>query len=81
MRTHLAPILILGGLFAAPAGLGASAPSRLPTAPPSEIATPASFGRLPLHFEANCGQTDPAVRFLARALLEPPTGQDRTGAR
>lgn len=29
--------------------------------------TAEAFGRLPLHFEANLGQTDPQVRFLARA--------------
>lgn len=46
----------------------------LPFARPSETNTDdavrrrvlASYGRLPLHFEPNQGQTDPAVKFLSR---------------
>src|SRR2546426_1609134 len=38
--------------------------------PPSEIRARAvtAYGHLPLHFEANQGQTDPQVRFLARGI-------------
>ncbi len=34
--------------------------------PPSGIRLQSGFGRLPLRFEANKGQTDPQVEFLAR---------------
>lgn len=33
---------------------------------PAELTAADHFGRLPLSFEANLGQTDPQVRFLAR---------------
>src|SRR2546426_1396327 len=38
--------------------------------PPSEIRARAvtAYGHLPLHFEANQGQTDPQVKFLARGI-------------
>ena len=37
-----------------------------PEAPTTTRRPGVRFGRVPLHFEANCGQTDPSVRFLAR---------------
>src|SRR5947207_1748665 len=52
-----------GGL-ASPATIDAPAPLR-PLAP-SNAAIHEAFGRIPLHFEENRGQADPAFRFLAR---------------
>ncbi|MDS4041290.1 MAG: SBBP repeat-containing protein, partial [Candidatus Competibacter sp.] len=37
-----------------------------PAAPERQPRLDAAYGRVPLHFEPNRGQTDPAVRFLAR---------------
>jgi len=32
----------------------------------AEVAMPTSYGKLPLSFEPNTGQTNPAVKFLSR---------------
>jgi hypothetical protein len=51
--------------FAALGAIASSAQTRPETAPrPGSIAS--SYGKLPLAFEANRGQSDPRVRFLAR---------------
>lgn len=51
--------------FAAIGALGSAAQTRLPSAPqPGSVLS--SYGKLPLAFEANHGQTDKRVRFLAR---------------
>jgi hypothetical protein len=55
---------------ARPAGQPGSGASRAPAAaaglgPGQEARVRASYGRLPLSFEANAGQTDPRVQFLA----------------
>jgi hypothetical protein len=55
--------LILGGIISSAAVLGASTGSVSPDVRRQwEIA----YGKLPLHFEANQGQTESAVKFLAR---------------
>jgi beta-propeller repeat-containing protein len=55
--------LILGGIISSAAVLGASRESVSPDVRRQwEIA----YGKLPLHFEANQGQTESAVKFLAR---------------
>src|SRR5712672_4733161 len=38
----------------------------LPAAAATDARVSESYGKLPLHFEANRGQTDKAVRFLSR---------------
>src|SRR5579863_5056524 len=43
---------------------GAASPSKL--GPQAEARLAGEYGRLPLSFEANRGQTDPQVKFLAR---------------
>jgi hypothetical protein len=57
------------------AGVSAQAHIALEPADPARVA--AQYGKLPLNFEANRGQTDPAVRFLSRgpgyALFITPT--------
>lgn len=57
-----------GAVFVAPGGSKVNQP--LASAPESVIASQArlreSYGRLPLSFEANQGQTDRAVKFLSR---------------
>lgn len=67
MKSHLA--LFSVGLLAS--GLDCQLRPGDPATGPGRRAFPAAwvaenFGRLPLHFEANHGQFDPAVRFLAR---------------
>ena len=59
---------LLPGLIAALALPGqASTPSSLsPVAPARQAQLQAAYGRLPLTFEANQGQTDPQVKFLSR---------------
>jgi len=47
-------------------GLGAVAPVRAPSDAPRPGKRPDLAGRLPLGFEENRGQTDPAVAFLSR---------------
>jgi hypothetical protein len=55
--------LILGGIISSAAVLGASTGSVSPDVRRQwEIA----YGKLPLHFEANQGQTESTVKFLAR---------------
>jgi hypothetical protein len=54
------------GLALALAGLRAGAAAPAPT--PAAAGLVRAYGRLPLSFEANQGQTDPGVRFLSRGL-------------
>ena len=62
MRTPAALIALAAALAATP-DLDAATRQRLSTSTPPDPMTAAS---LPLHFEANRGQTDARVRFLAR---------------
>jgi len=56
--------LIVGlALLAAP-GVGMAADTRSDAKPPVRLV--ADYGKLPLSFEANQGQTDPRVKFLSR---------------
>ena len=70
MRTltmRLGLLLLMLGLLV-PASASAGAPvAAAPVATPAAAARPAApqFARLPLAFEPNAGQADPAVRFLA----------------
>ncbi len=61
MRTTL--FLALGILLL---GITGSSPARRSSDPPSRSRFAVAYARLPLHFEANQGQVDPAVKFLAR---------------
>jgi cysteine synthase len=50
-----------------PAGLAATAVPPAPTVPPThQRQILEAYGKLPLRFEANAGQTDPQVQFLVR---------------
>ena len=49
-----------------PGTLSAPAVSAPPTAVPSKLRAGVTFGRLPLSFEENRGQTDPTVKYLLR---------------
>ena len=83
-------LAVIGGLCLLilallPQGIGWAAPVRATLAP--------AYAQLPLAFEANQGQTDPAVHFLARGLgytlfltgteavlvMRPGTGDGRPG--
>jgi hypothetical protein len=76
-------------LFLVLAGIGWTLLPRLsehhvarPTAPQAADApSPAreNYGRLPLSFEANDGQTDPEVKFLARRRLQALPHEHRGG--
>jgi len=57
----LAWIVILGAVPS-----GGERASNVPLPPDAEQRTIASYGKLPLHFEPNHGQTDEQVSFLAR---------------
>ena len=71
MKTHLfvaasfACVSCLSALSqaAAPTPAPASQPLRNPSTPASATVQ-ASYGKLPLSFEANQGQSDPQVKFL-----------------
>ena len=56
--------LLLAGLLLGP---GAGALAGQDAKPPVSPALQTTYGRLPLAFEPNVGQADPAVRFIARA--------------
>src|SRR6266702_522645 len=63
----------LGGAPASLCGLACCLLPRLiasaaapPAVSPPSIQTSAVYGKLPLQFEANRGQTDPRIKFLAR---------------
>lgn len=79
MKPHLRPavLLTLSALFLASATLAGEASAGPPAAKVHPVASP-SFARLPLAFEANRGQTDPSVAFMARgggsALFLRPDG-------
>jgi uncharacterized repeat protein (TIGR01451 family) len=72
----LGSLLVIAGLLAGSGLPGALVPGTAPRAdgtqseaasgPAQRAAIDAAYGRLPLHFEANQGQVDPAVQFLAR---------------
>jgi hypothetical protein len=82
MKLHRLPILSAGltlsqsslaflSLLSLPAFsqavVAAAPPSQLSSAPkPAQAAISANYGKLPLSFEANQGQSDPQVKFLAR---------------
>src|SRR5207245_3706692 len=65
-----------------------------PTRRSSDLRVSETYGRLPLYFEANRGQTDPQVKFISRGdgyvlfltsreavlALNAPTGQPAEGA-
>ena len=57
------PILLVGLAAAAPAWAGEDCHDAAPVSPTRAREL---YGQLPLHFEANQGQTDARVRFLAR---------------
>jgi hypothetical protein len=71
MPSHRLPSSYLPGLLLALISLPHSAPAATP--PPAKPAKPAkaqpalaaNYGKLPLSFEANQGQTDPSVKFLS----------------
>jgi hypothetical protein len=69
-REHFASLasgLALSILYGGSAG--ASAPASTPHSPPRQHSIgglPVAYGKLPLGFEANAGQTDGQVKFLAR---------------
>src|SRR5262245_29558518 len=57
--------LVVGALW--PAGAAAPlGPGRADAAAATRVRVRAAFGRLPLSFEPNAGQSDAAVQFLAR---------------
>jgi hypothetical protein len=64
------------GLVSIPASIGAAAPASLVPRPPAEpgrvdqatrLRVTQVLGQLPIRFEENKGQVDPAVRYLARS--------------
>ncbi len=69
-RRHSSTLIVLASLLGAIAAVTTQARSHLPAALPDGAAAltrpPASYGQLPLAFEANQGQSDAQVRFLAR---------------
>lgn len=67
-RLHVS-MLVLALLTAAPARPTATThtPVLQPTAAESQARVRETYGKLPLYFEANLGQSDPQVKFLARA--------------
>ena len=64
-RIILASGLCLFGLWLAVAGFHATARLTRNVTPPA-VGTNLHYGKLPLSFEPNAGQLDPAVKFLAR---------------
>ncbi len=68
---HLAGVAVLAAVGAAavfgPRPPGADAAARTPQPTSSVADAPRAWGRLPLAFEENRGQTDASVRFLVRA--------------
>ena len=68
MRILRSAVVLAVALVVVPSDLSASvAPSRAPTTPARpDLDEREVYGRLPLHFEANRGQTDAQVRFTAR---------------
>ena len=68
VRTSIRALLI--GLIAVAGTLPLRPPSgpeaSSPLALPAHAAVEAAYGKLPLSFEPNAGQTDPEVQFLAR---------------
>src|SRR5438093_3068220 len=63
---HARRILVVAAVARALSAHGAPAfPAGEPGAA-AGVQVPAAYGQLPVAFEANRGQTDPAVRFLAR---------------
>lgn len=60
-----ATIVAAGDAPAKPAG-AAERHGAAPLAPSEKASVAATFGRLPMAFEANAGQVDPDVKFLAR---------------
>jgi hypothetical protein len=56
--------LIVGLTLLAAPGVGMAADTRSDAKPPVRLV--ADYGKLPLSFEANQGQTDPRVKFLSR---------------
>jgi hypothetical protein len=63
----LLPALLLAAGFSAPAAAGSELePEPRADAQPSGLRADERYGRLPMAFEPNLGQTDPRVRFLAR---------------
>jgi hypothetical protein len=61
----LTGISLLGGLLIW-TGNSEAGPGRFVTAGIGEPSAQHQYGRLPLSFEANDGQTDPQVKFLSR---------------
>src|SRR5258708_7666719 len=64
-RTTMSLVLTAIVLLTAVASTG-DTPASSPVAPEAKERVTASYGKLPLHFEANQGQTDDQVKFLAR---------------
>src|SRR5437867_2112745 len=71
-------LVLVGAILIRTASLRNSAARRTPPSgvpqgagtPPNEVKArvATAYGRLPLYFEANQGQTDPQVKFLARGI-------------
>jgi uncharacterized protein (TIGR03437 family) len=61
-----ASLLLLSGWFAASQSRALTTPRAVAATPPASNTTYANYGRLPLSFEANQGQAEAAVKFLAR---------------
>ena len=71
MKTRIRPIILLAFLFAASAVVLHHNPAPRPAIVPSGVAVSqapilATYGKPPLAFEANQGQTDAQVKFLSR---------------
>jgi beta-propeller repeat-containing protein len=68
MKTKIIAIfsILLGSGLVGIASLHAEQPAQTQTEPGTPPKLSAAYGKLPLSFEANAGQTDPAVRFLSR---------------
>src|SRR5260221_3284409 len=58
--------LVLAAIVTLTAASTGDAPGSSPLPPAAKQRVIASYGKLPLHFEANQGQTDERVKFLAR---------------
>ncbi len=93
MQARFLRIALLSGFLAAPwAWVWAEIPAVVADAVTTQVVS--TYATAPLYFEANRGQTDPAVRFLARGsgyglyltptetvlTLARPTGQDASAA-
>jgi uncharacterized repeat protein (TIGR01451 family) len=65
-RPQRKPLVLVGIVMLTAVSSIREAPTRGPLPPEAKQRAIASYGKLPLHFEANQGQADEQVKFLAR---------------